>query len=53
MSKKINVPPRPKWNAQQQLDYMLQAIAYVLSQRQMRARWPSRNGVVVAPDGTG
>jgi hypothetical protein len=42
MSRKINVPPQPKWSAQQQLDYLLQAIAYVLSQRQMRARWASR-----------
>ena len=42
MSKKIKVPPQLKWNAQQQLDYLLQAIAYVLSQRQMRARWASR-----------
>jgi hypothetical protein len=41
MSKKINVPPRRKWSAQQQLDYLLHAIAYVLSQRQMRARWAS------------
>jgi len=38
MSKRINVPPQPKWNAQQQLDYLLQAMAYVLSQQQMRAR---------------
>jgi hypothetical protein len=49
MSKKINVPRQPTWSAQQQLDQLLQAMAYVLSQRQMRARWTSRHRALVAP----
>jgi len=43
MSKKINVPRQPTWYAHQQLDHLLQAMAYVISQRQMRARWASRH----------
>ncbi len=38
MSKKINVPRQPTWYAHQQLDHLLQAMAYVISQRQVPHR---------------
>ena len=45
MSKRIDFSRISTQRSDDELDRLLEALVYLISQRQMRARWPSRRAV--------